>query len=84
MFSMEWLPRKEAYLLREVDGQLMAAQTTEPPQVLAAGGRAVIFFQNGRFEVKWVNLRDFEELRAAQQEQIRRLAAKAGEERATP
>lgn len=72
--DLEWLPRDQAHRLRGVGHRLVVAQTAAPPQLLAPDGRAVIFFENGRFEVEWLTLARFDELRAAQQDAIQDLA----------
>ncbi len=77
--DLEWLTRDQAHLLRGVGRRLVVAQTAAPPQLLAPDGRAVIFFENGRFEVEWLTLARFDELRAARQAAIQNLATTAAD-----
>jgi hypothetical protein len=73
--SIEPLSREDARLLRASGQRVVAAQTRPVFQVLLPGGRAVVFFADGRFDVEWLSLAKFDELYAAQQAEIRRLAA---------
>ena len=50
------------------------AQTVPISRYLARDGRAVIFFEKGRFRCRWVTVSQFDELAAAQQEEVRRYA----------
>ncbi len=72
MFKIEWLDREEARLLRKRAEPYVAAQTVPLLQVLAPDGRAVILFQDGRFDVKWLTLSEFDARFAEQQRRIRR------------
>ena len=72
---VEWLSRDDALRLRRSDKRVLAAQTVSLPRVLAPDGRAAIFFEGGKFYVKWLTLPEFDRLYAAQQDEIRRLSA---------
>ncbi len=74
MISMEWLSADEARLLRKSAGRVIVAWTVAMVRALGQDGRAVIFFEDGRFDVEWVTLARFREIRAAQEAEIRRLA----------
>lgn len=69
---VEWLTRQEARLLRRSAGRKIVAHTIPVRQVLSREGRAVIFFENGRFDVEWLTLAEFDECYAAQLNEIRR------------
>jgi hypothetical protein len=75
MFRVEWLSRDDALCLRKSDKPVLAAQTVSLPRVLAPDGRAAIFFEGGKFYVKWLTLPEFDGLYAAQKDEIRRLSA---------
>jgi len=72
---LESLSRQEARYLRQSDRRVIVAQTTPVLRVFAPAGRAVIFFQHGRFDVEWLTVAQFDELHAQQQDEIRRLEA---------
>ena len=78
ILQIEWLSRQDAGHLRKSAERGIVAQTKPVLQVLAYDGQAVIFFQNGRFDVEWLALSKFDERHAAQRELIRRLAGDAG------
>ena len=80
IIQVEWLPRDAARYLRSSQRRVIVAYTRPLPRVLGSNGRAVVFFQDGRFDVEWLTLSRFDGLFAAQQEEIQRLAAAAAEE----
>ena len=71
----ESLSRQEARSLRRSDMRVIVAQTTPVLRVFAPDGRAAIFFRQGRFDVQWLTVQQFDELFAQQQDEIRRLEA---------
>ncbi len=77
----EWVDRDDARHLRNSDERVIAAYTVRPLQLLLRDGRAVIVFERGRFDVEWMTLSRFDELFAAQREDIRRIAAGAPRDR---
>jgi len=72
--SVEWLSAEEARLLRKSGSRVIVARTAPVVRALGRDGRAVVFFKDGRFDVEWVTLAEFEALRAAQQVEIARCA----------
>ncbi len=66
MIRLESLPHDAAMNLRGTTQPIIAAWTAPVLQVLRRDGRAVLLFHEGRFEVRWMTLRRFEELRARQ------------------
>ncbi len=74
MFRVECLARQDALYLRKSNRRGIIAQTTPVLQMLALDGRAVIFIENGRFDVNCLKLPEFDERFAAQRDDIRRLA----------
>ncbi|MGB2984336.1 MAG: hypothetical protein WBE26_00520 [Phycisphaerae bacterium] len=79
-YRVEQLSRQDARHLRKSGKRVIVAQTVPLPQVLTPDGRAVIFFEGGKFDVEWLTLPEFDELYAAQQDEIRRLAADTGDD----
>ena len=73
----ESLAREQAWLLRESDQRIMVAQTAPIRRRLLPDGRAVVFFEEGRFGFEWLRDRDFDRLCGAQGEELRRLASDA-------
>jgi hypothetical protein len=73
----EWLNRDDARHLRASDRRVIAAYTVRPLQLLLRDGRAVVFFAAGRFDVQWVPISQFDELLAAQRDEIHRITAEA-------
>jgi len=71
-YAVEWLSRQDAYVLRRSEQRVIAAQTVPISRYLAADGRAVVFFQKGRFKAQWLPLSQFDEFAEAQREEIRR------------
>ncbi len=75
----EWISRQEARRLRNSHQRVIISHTRNPERiVLGPSGRAVVFFKDGQFSAEWISLSRFEELFAAQQDHIRRLAGDAG------
>lgn len=70
MIKWEFLDRDAARALRGGGEAIIAAHTAPVLQVLRRDGRAVVFFKDGRFEVRWVPLGLFETLSAAQRKRI--------------
>ena len=69
-----WLGPDEARMLRGADHEVMVAWTVPLVRALGRNERAVIFFRQGRFEVRWLHLREFDALFAKQIAQIKQLA----------
>lgn len=65
MIALEWLDRQAATAARQRRGRVIVAQTVPITQVLRRDGRAVIFFQDGRFDAAWLSLAQFDALRNA-------------------
>ena len=63
MIALEWLDRQAALAARQRRGRIIVAQTAPISQVIRRDGRAVIFFQDGRFDVAWLSLAQFNALR---------------------
>lgn len=74
---VDWLTRQDVRLLRKSAGRKIVVQTIPVRQVLARVGRAVIFFEKGRFDVEWLTLAEFDEQYAAQLDEIRRQSGDA-------
>jgi len=74
MLALDWLPAETAVLLRRAEQRVLAAQTPPVRQDLGLDGRAVIFFQNGRFEVQWLAPSEFDAALTAQKAELRRLS----------
>lgn len=66
-----WLSGDEARVLRSQDREIMVAWTVPLLRVLGRDERSVIFFQKGRFDVRWLSLAAFAELRDEQNARIR-------------
>ena len=75
MFAVESLSPQHARLLRGSDQPVIAAWTVPISRRLASDGRAVVFFEAGRFNSRWLTLSQYDELAAAQDSEIRRRAA---------
>lgn len=65
-----WLTPDEARVLRGTDGEVMIAWTVPLVRALGRNERAVIFFQNGKYDVRWVPLEEFTRHYARQIEEI--------------
>lgn len=70
--AFEHLSREQAWLLRDRDKRIIVAQTFPVRQRLLFDGRAVVFFEQGRFSFEWFRADDFDKLYAAQVEELRR------------
>jgi hypothetical protein len=66
-----WLGADEARVLRSQDQEIMVAWTVPLLRVLGRDERGVIFFQKGQFDVRWLTLSAFAELREKQSARIR-------------
>ena len=85
MIPLEWLDHQSAGMLRGSDRPIIVAQTVPILQVFGRNGRAVMIFRAGKFSVEWMALPRFDEVYAAQQELIRRVATeRSGEKPPTP
>ena len=74
------LNRRDTHLLRQSDERIIAAYSSPVTRVFAPDGRAVLLFTDGRFDVDWLSLDEFDRAQAAQREEIRRLATGAAKE----
>lgn len=61
-----WLTPDEARILRDAEHEVMVAWTVPLVRALGPNERAVIFFHRGTFELRWVPLKQFDELYARQ------------------
>lgn len=59
MISLEWPDHRTAGVLRERSGRILVAQTVRISQSLRRDGRAVIFFEKGRFDAGWMTEAEF-------------------------
>lgn len=59
MISLEWPDHQAASALRERTGRILVAQTVRISQSLRRDGRAVIFFDKGRFDARWMTEAEF-------------------------
>lgn len=75
-----YLLRRDAHILRASSRPIITAWTAPVSRVFAPDGRAVIFFTNGRFDVEWLTLAEFDRSYAAQQDEIQRLGTEANRE----
>lgn len=64
--NMTTLTREQVACLRDREASLMIAWTVRLIQVLGVNGRAIVNYQNGRVEPKWVTESTFEALRRDQ------------------
>lgn len=71
--AFAWLDRESARSLRGRGERIIVAQSSPLPGVFARRGRAVMFFEDGEFDVEWLTLRDFDRLAADQDALLRRL-----------
>jgi|CXWL01.1.fsa_nt_gi hypothetical protein len=69
-----WLSPDEARTLRGADHEVMVAWTFPLVRALGRNERAVIFFNRGAYEVRWLPLPQFDALFAQHVAQIKRLA----------
>ena len=69
-----WLSSDEARMLRGADHEVMVAWTIPLVRALGRNERAVIFFNRGTYNVRWLPLREFDALFARQIAEIKRLA----------
>ena len=67
------LAREDARVLRDGGRRILAAHTPTVVRNLAANGRAVIFFEDGRFQRAWLSSPEFEVISSAQSREIKRL-----------
>ena len=74
MLTLDWLPAESAVLMRRAEQRVIAAQTAPIRQDLDLDGRAVIFFQHGRFEVQWLAPSEFDAALTTQKAELRRLS----------
>ncbi len=75
VYAVESLSPEHARLLRGSDQPVIVAQTVPIPRRFTSDGRAVVFFEAGRFDAKWLPLSRYDELAVAQLDEIRRRAA---------
>lgn len=61
-----WLSPEEVQALRSADHEVMVAWTIPLVRALGADERAVIFFQRGTFQLRWIPLKEFSTLYARQ------------------
>ncbi|MBI4716814.1 MAG: hypothetical protein HY763_03340 [Planctomycetes bacterium] len=66
-FRFTWLTRDEAHRLRGSHERILAAYSPGIECNLSPDGRAVLFFESGRFGAAWVSEKEFTALNAAQQ-----------------
>jgi hypothetical protein len=76
-----WLSRADARLLRATPHRVVAASSTPVPRILARDGCAVIVFDDGRFDVEWLPLDTFAQIKEAQEEALQQLKAGPGHQR---
>ena len=69
-----WIAPDDARTLRDADHAVMAAWSVPLVRVLGRDERAVIFFHQGRFDVRWLDLREFDAQFARQIAKAKRLA----------
>jgi len=69
-----WLSPDDARTLRGTDHEVMVAWTFPLVRALGRNERAVIFFHQGRFEVRWLPLRQFDAQFAKQIAKVKHLA----------
>ena len=79
-FHIEWLSRDDARLLRGSAQSIIVAHTVPLSQTLAPNGRAVVLFTDGKFDVTWMALSQFDAQWEAQQQEVERRAAEARNE----
>jgi len=70
-----WLSSEEVRVLRGTDREVMVAWTIPLVRALGRNERAVIFFDHGKFDVRWLPLTQFDALFAEQIAQIKRLGS---------
>lgn len=70
-FKIDTPTRSQARQLRERPGPILAAYTYPVRQSLRSYGRAVVFFEDGRFQPDWLTLEEFEKVKAKQQAKIK-------------
>lgn len=56
MIALEWPDHQAAAAMREKKGRIIVAKTVPITQILRRDGRAVIAFENGRFDAQWMPL----------------------------
>lgn len=66
LIPLEWLDRESAGRFRGLPGPVIVVQTVPVLRTLGPDGRAVVRFDQGRFEVGWMTLKQFDEAIAAQ------------------
>ena len=73
MIKVHWISRNDARTLRSGTGRIITTYSTRMPQVLARDGRAVVVFEDGKFNVEGLNLASFDEALAAQKREADRV-----------
>ena len=68
-----WLTPDEVQTLRKADHEVMVAWTIPLVRALGPNERAVIYFQRGVFELRWVPLKEFDVRYAQQVTETKRL-----------
>lgn len=59
MIPLQWPDHQAASALRERTGKILVAQSVRISQSIRSDGRAVIFFDKGRFEAVWMTEPEF-------------------------
>ena len=73
MIKVHWINRDEARTLRDSTGRIITTYSARMPRALARDGRAVVVFEDGKFNVEWLSLASFDDALQAQQREIDRL-----------
>lgn len=69
-FSFTCLDRSEARVLRDLPGTVIMAYTRHVTRLLLSDGRAVLLFDNGNIEARWLSGREFDEIMEAQAKRL--------------
>jgi len=73
MIRTEWISPNDARILRGSSERVITTYSAPVPRALASDGRAVLFFEHGKFHVEWMDLEAFDQEMQAQQRLIDRL-----------
>jgi hypothetical protein len=69
----EWITTAEAIELRQSSGPVLVAWSEPVFRLFGQDGRAVVRFEIGHFEARWMTSSEFEQARAAQTAELERL-----------
>lgn len=73
MIRLECADRNDAWVLRRVDGPVLAAHSGPLGRFFAPDGRVVVWFSAGKFTAEWLGESEYDRAATAQRERLKQL-----------